>query len=252
VACKRHEAESEAVPQLRRFALAQAVRISRFRRLPMSWLITYARTTLGKKLLMGVTGVVLFAYVLVHMLANLQIFLGPKAINHYAALLHGAPLLLWTARVILLFSVSVHIVAAVQLTLRNWAARPVKYTVRRYREADYAARTMVWSGPIIFAFVVYHLADLTLGKVNPSFVPGDVYHNVVASFSHPLVALFYIVAVVMLGFHLYHGLWSGFQTLGASHPTYDRLRKVFAVVFSVAVTAGFVSVPVSVLTGLVH
>lgn len=218
----------------------------------MSWIVSYYHSTLGKKVLMAATGIVLFGYVLVHMLANLQIFLGPEGINHYAELLHKAPLFLWGARIVLLFSVGVHIVAAVQVTLRNWAARPEKYARRRYREADYAARTMVWSGPIIVAFVLYHLADLTLGRTNHGFIPGDVHHNVIASFSHPLVAVFYILAVTLLGFHLYHGLWSLFQTLGASHPSYDRARKVFAVVFSVVVTLGFVAVPVGVLTGVIR
>lgn len=207
-------------------------------------------SAVGTKALVAVTGLVLFAYVLVHMLANLQVFLGPAAINRYAELLHGAPLLLWGARSVLLASVAVHILAAFRLAVRNWRARPVGYRVRRYRDADYAARTMVWSGPIIAAFVAFHLADLTVGSANPAFRAGDVYHNVVASFSRPAVALLYLVAVGLLGFHLYHGLWSLSQTLGASHPAIDRQRRILAAALAVAVTAGFAAVPVAVLAGV--
>jgi succinate dehydrogenase / fumarate reductase cytochrome b subunit len=218
----------------------------------MQAIVNYWSSTLGKKLFMAVTGAILFLYVVVHMAANLQIFLGATAINHYAALLHRAPALLWVARAVLLFCLLVHIVAAVQVTIRNWGTRPVKYALRHYREADYAARTMIWSGPIIVAFVVYHLLDLTFGDANPSFVAGNVYHNIIASFSQPIVAGFYILAVVLLGFHLYHGLWSAFQTVGASHPSFDAARKVFAAFFAVVIAGGFASVPVSVLTGLLR
>lgn len=216
----------------------------------MAWIARLARSTLGKKYLMAATGLVLLGYVLVHMLANLQIFLGPAPINRYAELLHSAPLVLWGARAVLLFSAAVHIVAAVQLTLRNWEARPIRYRRRRYRDADYAARTMVWSGPIIAAFVGYHLADLTVGSANPAFAPGDVYHNVIASFSRPTVAALYLAAVVLLGFHLFHGIWSLFQSLGASHPSFDRVLKVFAAVSAVAISAGFAAVPLAVLSGV--
>ncbi len=218
----------------------------------MSWLLRTYSSTIGKKYVMAITGLILFGFVIVHMLGNLQIFLGRDEINAYARLLRVEPVLLWAARLVLLASVTVHIVAAVQLTLRNWWARPVGYARQKYLATDYAARTMVWSGPIVAAFVVYHLLDLSFGSVNPDFVAGDVYHNMVAGFSHWYVAGFYVVAQVALGFHLYHGLFSLFQSVGASHPAYDRWRHPFAMAAAAVIVAGNCSIPVSVLTGLVR
>jgi succinate dehydrogenase / fumarate reductase cytochrome b subunit len=209
-------------------------------------------STIGKKYTMAVTGIILFLFVVFHMLGNLQIFIGRDQLNAYARLLRVEPVLLWAVRLVLLGSVSVHIVAAVQLTLRNWAARPVGYAKQRYVATDYAARTMVWSGPIIAAFVVYHLLDLSFGTANPAFVPGDVYHNVVASFSVPYIAGFYIFAQLALAFHLYHGLFSLFQSVGASHPTYDRWRHPFAVAVAVVIALGNCSMPVAVLAGVIR
>ena len=218
----------------------------------MHWMVRYYGSTLGKKLLMAGTGIILFLYVVVHMLGNLQIYLGPARLNGYAKLLHASSAFLWTARSVLLFCVLVHIVAAVQLTIRNWGSRPVKYYVRHYKEADYAARTMVWSGPIIAAFVVFHVLDLTTGTLHPGlFIEGNVYHNVVSGFQVWYVALAYIVANALLGFHLYHGLWSLFQTVGANHPTYERFRRIFATVFAVIIAGCNISIPTAVLTRLV-
>lgn len=218
----------------------------------MGWLLRTYTTTVGKKYVMAITGVVLFAFVILHMLGNLQIFLGRDEINAYARLLRVEPVLLWAARLVLLSSVTVHIIAAVQLTLRNWSARPVGYARQEYLATDYAARTMVWSGPIVAAFVAYHLLDLSLGAVNPDFVPGDVYHNMVASFSVWHIAAIYVVAQLALGFHLYHGLFSLFQSLGASHPAYDRWRHPFAMAAAAVIVAGNCSIPVAVLTGMVR
>jgi succinate dehydrogenase / fumarate reductase cytochrome b subunit len=217
----------------------------------MHWIVKLYSSSVGKKYLMAVTGIILFAFVVVHMLGNLQIFLGAERLNHYAALLQGAAGLLWAARTVLLFCVGVHIVASVQLFLLNRRARPERYRMTRYRAADYSARTMVWSGPIVALFVVYHLLHLTLGTVHLSFVADDVYHNVVAGFRVAPVAAFYIAANLLLGYHLYHGLWSLFQSLGLSHPAYDRWRQVFAAVMATVIAAGNVSIPVAVLTGLV-
>jgi succinate dehydrogenase / fumarate reductase, cytochrome b subunit len=199
----------------------------------MRWLGSTYRTTLGKKLVMAVTGAVLFGFVLLHMLGNLQVFLGPEALNRYARLLRVEPALLWGARLLLLAAVTVHIVAAVQLTLRNWAARPVGYHRQVYRATDYASRTMVWSGPIIAAFVVYHILHLSVGSV------------------HPYVSAFYILAQVLLGAHLYHGLWSAFQSVGASHPSYADFRRPSALAASLVIVVGNCSIPLAVLAGLV-
>ena len=217
----------------------------------MSDLTGFYRSTLGKKVVLAVTGIILFGYVVGHLLGNLQIYLGPEQINSYAEFLHSKPALIWGVRLLLLFSVLVHIVAAVEVWLRNRRGRPVKYRAFKPPEVDYAARTMVWSGPIIALFVVFHLLDQTTGTVHVDYEPLNVYHNLVASFSQPLVAGLYIVANLLLAMHLYHGLWSLFQTLGWSHPRFNPWRRTFAVGFAVLIGLGNVSIPLAVLTGLV-
>lgn len=208
-------------------------------------------TTIGKKVLMAVTGVVLFGFVVGHMVGNLQLYMGAEQLNHYAEFLQSKTALLWGVRLVLLFCVSVHILAAVQLWLRNRAARPVKYRVFNPPAVDYAARTMIWSGPIIAVFIVYHLLHFTVGTAHSEFVRGDVYRNVVVGFSDPLVAGVYILANILLAVHLYHGLWSLFQTLGWDHPQLSPLRRVVAVVFAALIGAGNVSMPLAVLAGIV-
>ena len=145
-----------------------------------------------------------------------------------------------------------HIWAATSLTLTNWRARPVGYRATKRLESTYASRTMVWSGPILGLFIVYHLLHLTTGTVHPSFEPGAVYHNVVAGFRVWPVSAFYIVAMIALGFHLWHGVWSMLQSLGLSHPRWNGLRRVCATVFTLVVVAGNVSFPLAVLLGLVR
>lgn len=213
--------------------------------------LSFYSTTLGKKLVMAVTGLILAVFVLGHMAGNLQIYQGPEKLNHYAQLLRVSMPLLWTVRIVLLLSVLLHILAAVQVTLQNWRSRPQKYAVSAYQEADIASRTMIWGGLVVAAFVVYHLLHLTLGTAHGDFKPGDVYHNVVVGFQVPLVSLFYIVANVLLALHLYHGMWSWFQTLGFSHPKYNRARRVFATVYALVIAVGNISIPVSVLAGWV-
>lgn len=209
-------------------------------------------STLGKKILMAVTGIILFGFVVGHMIGNLQLYLGAETLNHYAELLQSNKPFLWTFRLVLLFCVSVHILAAVQLWLRNRRSRPVKYRVFNPPEIDYAARTMVWSGPIILAFILYHLGDFTIGCTHRDFVRGDVYHNVVSSFQVWWVAGFYIVANLMLAIHLYHGLWSLFQTFGWDHPRFGVVRRWIAIAFALMIGAGNISMPLAVLTGVVR
>ncbi len=211
-------------------------------------------STIGKKILMAVTGIVLFLFVFVHMIGNLQIFLGAEHINRYAHFLHegGLEIVLIT-RAVLAACIIVHIIAAFQVWLRNRGARPVKYRVKVDAGVTYAAKTMVWSGPVILAFIVYHLMHLTAGTVlQQHFVEGDVYHNVIASFQLWPVAAGYIVANMLLAFHLYHGLWSLFQTLGLSHPRFNLGRRLFAVVISLVIAVGNISIPVSVLAGWIR
>ena len=199
---------------------------------------------------MALTGAVLFGYVVVHMLGNLQIYLGPEALNAYAVKLREMPALLWGVRGLLLASTVLHVWAAVSLTRTNMAARGIGYRERRNRESTYASRTMRWSGVILLLFIVYHLLHLTLGTVHPSFVPGDVYHNVVSGLHAGITPFFYILAMLALGLHMYHGVWSLMQTVGLSHPRYDRLRYAFAAFIAGVVVLGNLSFPIAALTGL--
>jgi succinate dehydrogenase / fumarate reductase cytochrome b subunit len=212
-------------------------------------------TAVGKKYAMAVTGVILMAYVLLHMLGNLRLYWGAAALDDYSRWLRevGAPalphgLLLWVARIILLVAVAVHIHAAYALTRINRRARPDAYRSRRdFVAADFASRTMRWSGIIVALFVVFHLLDLTWGPANPDFVAGDPYHNVVESFERWPVAIAYVVANLALGLHLYHGAWSLFQSLGwVLHG-----RREFAVAFAAVIVVGNVSFPLAVVTGIV-
>jgi succinate dehydrogenase / fumarate reductase cytochrome b subunit len=216
----------------------------------------FLRSSLGLKIVMALTGVVLFGFVVAHMIGNLQVYLGPEAFNAYAASLraigHGAAL--WVVRAALLVAVALHIWSAWRLTLLNRAARPVGYRKVERRESTYASRTMRWSGVILLLFIVYHLLHFTFGAraVHPRFVHGDAFHNFVTGFQDPLVSGFYILAMLVLGFHLYHGAWSFMQTLGLSHPRYNHLRHAFASLITVVVVAGNISFPVAVLAGLVR
>ena len=220
----------------------------------MSRTSTFLASTIGRKVVMAVTGVVLFGFVIVHMIGNLQLYVGAESVNAYSAflheVLHGGGL--WIARAVLLASVGLHIWAAASLTLADRGARPVGYRRTTARQSTYASRTMRWSGVFLLAFVVYHLLDLTLGTVNPSFEEGDVYHNVVASFRVVPVALFYLAAMLMLGMHLWHGSYSLLQTLGFSHPRYERTLRAVAGTFAALVVLGNLSFPLAVLVGLVR
>ncbi|HTL99843.1 MAG TPA: succinate dehydrogenase cytochrome b subunit [Candidatus Omnitrophota bacterium] len=221
---------------------------------PFSQAEPFAASTIGKKVVMAVSGFILFGFVVAHMIGNLQAYMGPEALNAYAVwlreLLHGAGL--WIARAVLLLSVILHIWSATALTIDNRRARPVGYRRREYDRSTYASRTMVWSGPILLLFIIYHLLHFTFGTVHPSFVEGDVYHNFVAGFQVVPVSIFYIVAMLALGYHLYHGIWSMLQTLGLSHPRYNFLRHGFAGLMTAIVVVGNISFPLAVLTGVIR
>ena len=213
--------------------------------------VFFYRTTIGKKVVMAVTGLILFGFLIGHMAGNLQFFLGREALNSYAEHLHELAGLLWTARIVLLLSVFLHILAAIQLVNLQRAARPVSYYKRTAVGSTYASRTMYWSGPIIAIFVVYHLLHMTLGVsgIHPHFEHLNAYDNVVYGFSQPLVTIAYTIAMILVGMHLYHGIWSMFQSLGLSHPRYTPKLRVFAKVFSVLLIIGFLAVPLAVLAG---
>jgi len=211
-------------------------------------------SSIGRKVVMAVTGLILFGFVLGHMIGNLQVYLGPEALNHYGVLLrqllHGG--LLWVVRAVLLVAVTLHIWAAASLTRESRRARPEGYREQKWKESTYASRTMRWGGVILLLFVIYHLLHFTTGTVHPSFVEGDIYHNFVTGFQNVPASLFYIFAMVALGFHLRHGVWSMFQTLGVSHPRYIRMAHAAAWIFAALVVAGNVSFPLAVLAGIVR
>lgn len=216
--------------------------------------LTLARTAVGKKALVAITGAVLFGFVIFHMLGNLQVFAGPEALNGYSRALHAVPELLWAARLVLIAAVVVHIVASLALVRQSAAARPVGYEMKRSLATSYAARTMKWSGPLIAVFVIYHLAHLTWPGVAMGayeHIERDVYANVVNGFRVPWVAAIYVVAQAMLGLHLYHGAWSLFQSLGLSHPRYDAVRRWLPRAVAAAVVAGNIAMPVAIVTRLI-
>jgi succinate dehydrogenase / fumarate reductase, cytochrome b subunit len=212
----------------------------------------FYQATIGKKAVMAVTGAILFGFIIGHLVGNLQVFLGRQALNAYGEFLHHSTHgLIWVARIGLLVAVAAHIVASIQLTKLKMDARPVSYTKTNYSHSSYASRTMMWSGPIIAAFVIFHLMDLTWGNVNPNFQEGLVYENLIASFSRWPVSLAYIVAITLLCMHLYHGIYSMFQSLGASHPKYTPGLQRFAKLASFLIWAGYVSIPVAVLAKVI-
>jgi succinate dehydrogenase / fumarate reductase cytochrome b subunit len=212
------------------------------------------------KLVMAVSGAVMLGFLVVHMIGNLKLFFGAAAIDEYSAWLRtvGEPAVpvgtvLWVTRVVLLAAVLGHAVSAAVLTRRAHRARPVRYAHRRPVNGSYAARTMRWGGVILVLFVVYHILDLTTGTLNPNGVHGAVHDNLVADFALDrwYVTVFYAAAVVALGFHVRHGLWSALQTIGRSSAATQATLKGVALAAAVVLTAGFLSVPFAVMTGLV-
>lgn len=238
----------------------------------MSWFTDLYRSAVGKKAVMAVTGIILFGFIVMHMIGNLKIFEAGefsvyrdgaykpmRYLDAYGYFLRhvGEPLvpaytLLWIFRSVLIVAVVLHIWAAWQVTRMSQTARPRDYVSRPKIHTTYASRTMRWGGVIILLFVIYHLLHFTTGTVHPDFQEGNVYHNVVTGFSVWYVSLFYIVAQVALGFHLYHGLWSMFQSLGWNHPRFNRWRSGFAHAFAWIITLGNISFPLAVLAGWVR
>ena len=214
--------------------------------------LSFYQTTLGKKVVMAISGVILIGFVIGHMAGNLQIFLGPEKLDAYAEFLHSMPALLWGTRIVLLVSVFAHFLSAFSLWKQNKAARPQAYAKQVSQVTTYAARTMRWGGVIVLLFIVYHLLHLTVGAPVAGYevVYGKVYANVVHGFSNPAIAGFYIIAQACLGLHLYHGTWSLMQTLGLNHDKYNHLRRNIATGVSLLITVGNVSIPVSVLAGI--
>jgi succinate dehydrogenase / fumarate reductase cytochrome b subunit len=215
--------------------------------------LRFWQTTVGKKAVMAVTGLILFGFVVGHLAGNLQVFEPPEKLNRYAALLKSLPSLLWGARITLLLAVGLHIWSSFQLWLLQRDARPVKYVKKANLNSTYASRTMLWSGPIIAVFVIFHLLEFTFGAVHPGapFDEHNVYNNVVLGFQVWPVSLFYIIAMIMLCYHLYHGLWSMFQSLGFSHPVYTPWLQRFAKIVAILIAVGYISIPVAILAGFI-
>jgi len=216
------------------------------------------RSDLGKKYVMAITGILIMGFVFFHMLGNLKMYLGPLDFNHYAEFLREllVPILprtwaLWIMRIGLIVAFALHILAAYQLTRVNHAARTSKYTRRDYIAANYASRTMRWSGIIVGLFLIWHLFDLSWTGTGYSFHRGEAYQNVDASLSRWPVALLYIVANIALAFHLFHGAWSLFQTMGWSNPRFNVWRRNFAIGFAAVVCIPNISFPIAVLTGVI-
>lgn len=215
--------------------------------------VSFWDSTNGKKVVMAVTGAIMFAFVIGHMAGNLQIFEGPAKLNAYGHFLHSIGELLWPVRIVLLVSVALHVTATVQLALRKKAARPVGYSRKEAIASSYASRTMYWSGPIVLAFIIFHLLQFTAGYIHPEsqFIEGDVYHNVVAGFQVWWVSVWYIFSVSLLGLHLRHGFWSMFQSLGLHHPKHTPVLKSLAALIAIVIVLGYISIPISVLLGFV-
>lgn len=209
----------------------------------------FYQTTIGKKFIVAATGLVLFGFVVGHLAGNLQIFLGPEKLNEYAVFLKNAKPLLWTTRIVLLISVFLHFFFTVQLAIRNRASRPVGYEMHRAVQAGAPSRFMIWSGVFLLLYIVYHVMHFTLG-VHPDFDPNDIYANVVIGFQQTPIAIVYLLAMVALGFHLHHGIYSLFQTLGLNHPKYNAWRKCLAVGLGWLIPLGYSLIPGAVMAGV--
>jgi succinate dehydrogenase / fumarate reductase cytochrome b subunit len=216
------------------------------------WL--FWQSTIGKKIVMAATGLIMVAFVIVHMLGNLQIFAGAARINAYSSFLHNSiGELLWVARIILLVSVILHIVAAVQLTRVDNAARQVGYARKERQAATIASSTMRWGGLALALFIIFHILHITTGTIRPApFTPGNVYGNLVGSFQIWWVTLLYVAAMIALGLHIYHGTWSSIRTLGLNRPAANPFRRRTATTIAVIVWAGFSLVPVAIFLGWVR
>jgi len=222
-------------------------------------LLRFYKSAVGKKWVMAVTGLMLMGFVIFHLIGNLKLFLSKEEINLYGEALRNMPghllprtFLLWTLRIGLIAAFVLHLHSAYSLTILNRKARPQRYQSKRdYVAANFASRTMRWTGIIVLLFLVFHLMDLTWGTANSEWVRGDPYNNLVYSLQRPAVAIAYAVANIALAFHLYHGAWSMFQSMGVNNVRINRLRRTFATAFAGIILIGNLSFPIMVQTGAV-
>ncbi len=208
----------------------------------------------GKKFVMGVTGLIGIGFVILHSLGNLLVFRGPDAINSYSHFLKSTLELLWTLRLVLVLAVILHVIAAIQITRQSRAARPIGYTKRETQVATISSRTMRWGGALLLVFIIVHILHFTTGNIRPAgvFSREDVYANVVTSFRIWWVALFYVVSMIALGLHLLHGAWSSVRSIGVSPPSPHPLHRRISLVIAIFVWAAFTAIPVAVFLGVVR
>src|ERR1700674_1386398 len=208
----------------------------------------------GKKAVMGVTGLIGIGFVILHSLGNLLVFRGPEAINSYSHFLKSTGELLWALRIVLIVAVILHVIAAVQLTRQSRAARPIGYVKHETQVATIPSRTMRWGGALLLVFIVVHILHFTTGTMRPAgvFSSEDVYANVVTSFRIWWVALFYVISMIALGFHLFHGAWSSVRSIGVSPPSPTPLHKRLSLLIALFVWAAFTAIPVAVFSGIVR
>lgn len=219
---------------------------------------SYFSASVAKKFMMAFSGAALVGFVIAHLIGNLQIFEGQEAINRYALFLKNLGELLWAARIGLIAMVVIHIWTSIQLTLENKAARPVAYADKRYIQASTASRTMIWSGLVILAFIVYHLMHYTFMTLHPEYrslldAQGrhDVYSMMILGFRQPAISVFYIAAIFLLCFHLSHGIYSMFQSLGLQNEKFRACLLSWAPKLAWLIFLGYASIPVGVLAGVV-
>jgi succinate dehydrogenase cytochrome b subunit len=215
----------------------------------MRVLVELWRSTVGRKALVALSGLLLGMWVVLHLLGNLTVFSGAATADGYAAALQQIPAWLWMARAGLAVAAVVHVAGVVSLTRASRAARPRHDVPACLRASTLAARSMRVGGALLLAFVVYHLLHLTFGALHPGFVPGRVYDNVVRGLRPPWVAGVYVAAAALLGLHLFHGLWAAARSLGARPDAAAARRRPAVAAVSAAVALGFASVPIAVLAG---
>ena len=210
-------------------------------------------SSVGKKTVMAVTGLIWVAYLITHMLANLLVFQGPGKINAYSAFLHGTGGALWAARLVLIVTLVLHVAAAIQLAARQQDARPVGYASgRKPQVSTLASRTMRWGGALILLFLVFHILHFTVGTAHPGFVEGDPYHNVATGFHDLTLVVFYLIAMGFVGLHFYHGIWSSGRSLGVAPPSPRPLRRSLALALGLLIWLGFSVIPIAVYAGVVR
>ncbi len=218
----------------------------------------FTQATVGKKVLMAITGISIVGFVVMHLIGNLQIFIGQEALNKYAEMLQSLGALKWAFRGVIAFFFAVHIWKGFFLWLENKKARPVSYAKENTLEATLASRTMIYTGITIFLFVAYHISHFTLLDCHPEYqslplVDGrfDVYTMVILGFSEPLIATIYIAAISMMAFHLSHATSSFFQTLGLTNPSILKKLKLMSQAFAFIIFVGYVSMPIAVLMDII-